>query len=126
MEKKEKKDLGVLIIEDEYLVADFLSAVLRRSGFNPDWAASEEEGLELVSQKKFDIIVSDTYCANIPYGPRIVSRAKEISKVRVVATSGAANGIEEWKGLEIDYFIRKPVSPKALMVIMDSLYESLK
>ena len=123
----EKKDLAVLVIEDDEDVASLLHTILKRSGFNPDLAESEAEGMNLVSRKSFDIIFSDTYCNGIPYGPRIVLKARELGQnPKIIANSGDANGIAEWKDLNPDYFFRKPLDIREIRVTMDSIYESVK
>jgi DNA-binding NtrC family response regulator len=121
----EKKDLAVLVIEDEESLSNLLNRVLTIQGFNPNSAASEEEGIKLISEKGFDIIISDTYDGGNPYGPKIVRRANELKqRPKVIALSGHPEGIKEWIDLNPDYFIKKPLDITALATIVNKLYEN--
>ena len=49
----------ILIVDDELILRESLSAWLERDGYNMDTAASGEEALEKVKDTRFDILLVD-------------------------------------------------------------------
>ncbi|MEK6936792.1 MAG: response regulator [Nanoarchaeota archaeon] len=122
----EKKDITVLIIEDDDSPAGVFRTVVDRLGFKTELAMTEKEGIDLIL-KKPEIVLSDTYCNGLPYGPNIVKKARSLGhKPRIIANSGDSKGQDEWKSLEPDYFFRKPVEIAELRNALNDLYETIK
>jgi CheY-like chemotaxis protein len=51
--------MDILVIDDEPIIHESLKRVLGREGFRVDGALCGREGLKLLSQKKFDLILTD-------------------------------------------------------------------
>ena len=49
----------VLIIEDEKRWCDFLSLLIRQGGWEPLAVTDPEQGLQLLSQQEFDLLLTD-------------------------------------------------------------------
>ena len=50
----------ILIVDDEEVMQDILSELLSREGYRVDAVATGEKGLELVSEKFYDVVILDT------------------------------------------------------------------
>jgi len=53
------KGLKVLLVESDQIIRDVLRSALLDAGCSLDAVRSAEEGLEIVADKKFDVIISD-------------------------------------------------------------------
>ena len=51
--------MSVLIVEDDRTVSLFLNSLLEREGFVVDMAATGQEALQLLSSKRFDLMLLD-------------------------------------------------------------------
>jgi DNA-binding response OmpR family regulator len=49
----------ILVIDDEYVIRDYLSEILRFSGYVVDAAATAQEGLALFDLNPYTLIISD-------------------------------------------------------------------
>jgi len=93
----------VLVVDDEEDVRTFLTAVLRRHGYETLTAADGGEALEVARQEKPDLIILDL---QMPHETgtgfyRKFSRGKEYENTPVIVVSGLA-------GRELA--VRKPVA----------------
>ncbi|MFA7319645.1 MAG: response regulator [Parcubacteria group bacterium] len=55
----EKKTVKILLAEDEATNMEILTRVLDRIGHAPEKAQNGEEAIELLREKKFDIVITD-------------------------------------------------------------------
>lgn len=120
-----KKDLKILLIEDEETVIGLLKRVLNSRGFSePDVADSKLKGMELISRKKYDLIISNTYGeVNIPYSPAIVKKAVELNQnPKIIAMSGYPDAENEWREIKLDAFLTKPLHMAEFLKILNNFY----
>ena len=81
----------IIVIDDEEDVRDVLKEVLEREGFDVEIAANGDDGLELLSNKGADVVITDI----IMPGKNGVETVHEIRKnfpnTRVIVISGGGN-----------------------------------
>ena len=123
------ESMKVLIIDDEI---DFLETIVKRLKkrlFEAWGFASGEEGLELLRQKPFDVILLDV---KMPGGMDGIEVLREIKKTRpetqVILLTGHVSeetSIEGMKYGAFDYLI-KPVKFEELLIKMGAAFEQKK
>ena len=123
------ESMKVLIIDDEI---DFLETIVKRLKkrlFEAWGVAGGEEGLELLRQKPFDVILLDV---KMPGGMDGIEVLREIKKTRpetqVILLTGHVSeetSIEGMKYGAFDYLI-KPVKFEELLIKMGAAFEQKK
>jgi DNA-binding response OmpR family regulator len=121
----------ILIVEDEQDVATYLAMVLKTNGFTPIVAASVEQGLDEVRQKRPDLICLDIMMPK-ESGISMYTRLKEDSNLRtipVIIISGAGqDGAFDFRSYvpdtsipEPDYYIEKPVTADQYINVINKI-----
>jgi diguanylate cyclase (GGDEF)-like protein len=102
----------ILIVEDDRFFRDLFSDLLNGQGYDVDCASSGEEGLKMLMERHFDLIITDLVMPGID-GLKILSLAKERDpSIDVIMVTGNANmesAIFALKHGARDYLI-KPVN----------------
>lgn len=105
----------ILIIEDEQELAQLVQLYLEKEGVQTVLAASAEEGLELLSQQAFDLIILDI---NLPGmdGFEFLQQLRTRSQIPVIIVSAREADEDVIMGLSsgADEFVTKPFAPKVL------------
>ncbi len=80
----------ILVIDDEADVRTFLTAVLRKNGYETVTADNGRDALEVLRQERPDLITLDLMMPNKSGTDfyRQVSRDEELSKIPVIVVSG--------------------------------------
>lgn len=105
------KSLEILVVDDEPVIRQILTAHLKKSGFEVFQAANGTEALECLSKNDIDVAISDI---NMPdfSGIELVRRARaagiETSFIMMTAYSSVDTAIEAIKAGAADYMV-KPV-----------------
>lgn len=110
---------SVLVVEDDTASREALAALLTDCGFDVEVARDGVEGIEIASNRPFDVIVSDV-CMPRQDGFDLVKRLRELPIARdtpVVLMSALAETPRRVIGLNLgaDDFIAKPVDPQELV-----------
>lgn len=119
----EKRDnlANILVIDDEARIREACSLVLSDRGFTVSSAADGEEGLEMIRNNYFDIVLVDLMMPKIS-GFDVLSevRANHPDTVVIVITGYATleHSIEAMKKGAFD-FIPKPFTPDQLRAVVD-------
>ena len=115
--------MHILIVEDDRMMADYVSDGLRRSGFICTHAADGEEGLVAVLHGGYDAVVMDIMLPKLD-GLEIIRRARAAG-VRTPIIVLSARGSVEAKvtGLEAggDDYLAKPFSITELVARVQAL-----
>ena len=115
--------MHILIVEDDRMMADYVSDGLRRSGFVCTHAADGEEGLVAVLHGGYDAVVMDIMLPKLD-GLEIIRRARAAG-VRTPIIVLSARGSVEAKvtGLEAggDDYLAKPFSITELVARVQAL-----
>jgi DNA-binding NtrC family response regulator len=86
--------VNVLIVEDDCTMLEALSLGLRSQGHTVSGAASSEEGLQLISERKFDVVVTDIILPQIDGLGFIEELRRRLPEVNVIAISGGGVAVE--------------------------------
>ena len=78
----------ILIIDDEQIVLEVLRKILELEGYEVVTAANGDEGLELFSQKPFDLVITDMVMPEKDGLQTILDLRKETPDLAVIAMSG--------------------------------------
>ncbi len=105
----------ILIIEDEQELAQLVQLYLEKEGVHTVLAASAEKGMDLLSQKAFNLIILDI---NLPGmdGFEFLQQLRTKSQIPVIIVSAreADEDIIMGLGSGADEFVTKPFAPKVL------------
>ena len=119
---------NVLIVEDEFVVANDLRVILRQAGYKVSGiAASYEEAVELLQKKRPDLVLLDIRLDGKQSG---IDLAKKLNADNIAFVYISANSsqeiLEEAKATDPYGFIVKPFRKKDLLVAMDIAMYRLK
>jgi len=107
----------VLVVDDERLISDTLTTILRMHGFEASAAYSGEAAVERVETFEPDILLSDVWMGEMDGIDAAVQVREMQPECRIVLLSGGL--IEESTREVIDEFgfeyLRKPIHPEELV-----------
>lgn len=106
MRGKQKK---ILIVEDEQALSKALQLKLAHNGFDTTCAANGEEGLKLIEEKKFDIVLLDLIMPKIDGFKvlEVLRNKKNIPPIIVLSNLSQNNDEDRAKKLgAVDFFVK--------------------
>ncbi len=105
----------VLVVDDEPMVREVVTAYLRREGFRVVEAADGRAALELLSAGAPDLVVLDLMLPHVD-GYEVMRRLRRTSDVPVILLTARADEPDRVLGLELgaDDYVVKPFSPREL------------
>ncbi len=99
----------ILVVEDDRIVASVFNDLLARHSFDADVVGDAEQGLELLAQKPYDLVLSDIVLPGLS-GVDLARRAKEIAPdVDVILMTAYANmetAVQAIRAGVYDYLIK--------------------
>jgi CheY-like chemotaxis protein len=118
----QKSSLKVLVVDDEKLIADTLTEILKRSGFNAMGAYSGEQALQIAHRFSPDYLLADVL---MPFmnGVELAIAIRKISDAtRILLFSGHANSADllndaRLRGHQFDV-VAKPIHPEKLIQLL--------
>ena len=108
--------IRVLVLDDQEDIRSLFTKVLRRSGCKVETAESGHDGLQLLLEQSFDVLVVDVFMEEMD-GPTFIQEALKIWPwLGVVVVSGAGNEqlLARLGDLEVAQILTKPVPFGAL------------
>ncbi len=113
------KKKTVLVVDDERLIADTMTEILKRSGFHAFCAYDGQSALELAIQTNPDVVVTDVVMPRMNGVQLGIAIRKALPSAEVILLSGQA-GITDIvdRGRRDGYsfeLIAKPVHPERLL-----------
>ncbi|MCX6827265.1 MAG: response regulator [candidate division Zixibacteria bacterium] len=112
--------LNILVVDDDKLVNAFLTETLARTGCHVESVLSGEEALERISQRTYDVMVSDIKMKEMD-GITLLQKAKEILPeliaIMITAYGTVENAVKAMKLGAYDYLL-KPISPDAIELLL--------
>ncbi|MFO7859580.1 MAG: response regulator [Desulfosalsimonas sp.] len=118
----------VLVIDDEERIRDACDRMLTEDGFEVACACNGEDGLQLIQEAHFDIILLDLMMAGLS-GFEVLTRVKSLhpDTVIIVITGYATieHSIEAMKKGAFD-FLPKPFSPEDLRLVVRKAIEFIR
>jgi signal transduction histidine kinase len=115
--------LRVLLVEDDPDVSAILELYLTDFGFQVDSAASLAEGLALIGQAEYDVVVTDLFLDQDSGADllRAVREAQPTCRTLLCSGTGTDAGWEEHFGTLADEFLLKPVQPENLRAALERI-----
>jgi DNA-binding response OmpR family regulator len=110
----------ILCIEDEAEMIALTQLVLEREGFKVIGAVGGKQGLELMRQKKPDLVLLDLMMPDVD-GWEVYRQMKvdeTLAAIPVIIVTARAQNIDKVLGLQVakvDDYITKPFGPKELL-----------
>jgi CheY-like chemotaxis protein len=125
----EEYPLHILIAEDNLINQQLAVKILNRLGYKPEVANNGEEVLEIVSLKKFDLILMDVEMTGMDglEATRMIRLCLESQPIIVAMTANAMNGDREiclQSGM--DDYLSKPVALEELVRILEKWALAIK
>ncbi len=117
----------ILIIEDEIEISNLISAYLKKNGHTVDFAITGEDGLLMLKEFKYDLLVLDINLPGID-GFEVLKQIRNYTRIPVVIVSARTEDSDmlEGFGLGADDFVCKPFSPKVLVARIESHLKRLE
>ncbi len=115
MASRRGRDPRVLVVDDEPVVREVVTAYLRRDGLVVDEAADGPTALELVETFRPDLVVLDVMLPGVD-GFSILQRLRRDGDIPVILLTARAEEPDRVLGLEMgaDDYVVKPFSPREL------------
>lgn len=116
----------ILLIDDDRLVSETLSAILRRAGYAVTTAANGEAGLNEMRSHDFDIVITDIMMPQRDGIEIIIEIRQNYPSQKVVAISGGSldvnvDYLEFAEKLGADGILRKPIYRAQLLAMVEPL-----
>jgi CheY-like chemotaxis protein len=117
--KSKTRKPTVLVVDDERVIADTTTEILKRSGFDAHCAYDGQSGLELAIRLSPDFVLTDVVMPNMNGVQLAIAIQKALPSTEIVLLSGQA-GVTEIldRGRREGYsfeLIAKPVHPEKLL-----------
>jgi DNA-binding NtrC family response regulator len=116
----------ILIIEDMSGVRHAVGSMLKRAGHSVTVAETGEQGLSLLKQRQFDLVITDVLMPGID-GTEVLSQVVNLAnRPRVIAMSGGGAGVSAETALKAaklhaDAFLQKPFEKADLLAVVERL-----
>ncbi|HEV7672699.1 MAG TPA: sigma-54 dependent transcriptional regulator [Thermoanaerobaculia bacterium] len=110
--------MSILIVDDEEVLQDVLSTLLRREGYSTISATTGEEALELVEREEIDLILLDLMLPGIS-GRDVLRQIRQRDPEQVVVVITAYSSIESAIGAMRDgafHYIPKPFKNEEVLL----------
>jgi CheY-like chemotaxis protein len=109
----------VLIVDDEQMIADTLSLILRRAGYEAFTAYDGQLGLEAARELAPNMVLSDVVMPEMDGVSMAMEIYNTLPGIRVLLFSGQAGTVELLQGAEEKGFhfeiLEKPIPPDELI-----------
>jgi len=118
--------MRILVVEDERKTADYLHQGLTESGYVVDRAATGVDGLYLIEQQNYELVILDV---NLPEkdGWQVLEDMRKDSSTRVMMLSARGRLADKVKGLDLgadDYLVKPFEFPELLARVRTLLRRS--
>jgi CheY-like chemotaxis protein len=123
---KEENMKRILVVEDEEALLFGLKKLLQNSETSVDIATNLQEARKLLSQNTYNAILTDLRLSGAGglEGYEVAKLAKELQEnCKIIMITAYAENMskESVQGLGVDFFLEKPVSPKKIKEILESI-----
>lgn len=115
-------DKRVLVIDDEWNMRNLLRIYLRKEGYQVTEASSGREGLDLLVQEPYDLVVLDIMMPDMD-GWQVCATIREVSAVPVLMLTARSDTRDKVSGLKLgaDDYVTKPFEPEELLARVEAL-----
>jgi len=121
------KSMKALVIDDEQIVLDSVSKILKSENYEVKVSLSGRQGLNLAIQKQYDIVLTDIRMPDIG-GMRVlrdIKRAKpSLPVVMITGYASVQSAVQAMKLGATDY-LEKPFTPEQLLKAVDTALDRI-
>jgi len=115
----------ILIVDDEISMREFLSILLQREGYAPETAENSEAALKLLSEKEFELVISDVNMPGldgIGLLGKIKASSPDTTVMMITAFSATEQAVEAMK-LGAYNYISKPFKVDEIKLLVRNAIE---
>ncbi|HZS05065.1 MAG TPA: sigma-54 dependent transcriptional regulator [Blastocatellia bacterium] len=122
-----KKNIRILVIDDEASITDALRLVLSDEGYAVEPAATVEAGMAAIDRTAFDLVITDVQLpGELQGGMKILKHVKAVrpeTEVILITGYGSIPQAVEATRAGAFYFIEKPFEPEQILLIIEKALE---
>jgi len=109
----------VLVVDDDWWVAELLGALLREAGYEVCSAPDGEAALAAIECQRPDLVLADVRMPRLD-GPGLARRlrARRVAVPVLLTSAAAAPPLADLPGIR---FVPKPFAPDRLVVVVDEI-----
>lgn len=113
----------ILIVEDEYKIAEAVEAYLKKEGYDTFAAYDGRQALLLFEKEHPDMVILDLMLPHLS-GEEICKTIREYSKIPIIMLTAKASEDNKIDGFNLgaDDYMTKPFSPRELVARVNSLF----
>lgn len=118
--------LSILVVDDEYDLADLLAEMLTERGHGVTTAMNGMLGMALLMSKEFDLVISD-FMMPIMDGVEMVKSMRaepRLARVPVIMMSAQVDAVAPEGKRLVQALLQKPFRPKTLYAAIAQVLES--
>ena len=119
-----KSSISILIVDDESTMRSLLEKILAREGYQMYTAGNGVEALEHLSERKFDIVISDMKMPKMG-GLELLKRIKKVYPgvgVIIMTAYGDTYSVKDALLLGADEYITKPFKSYEISLVVERAY----
>lgn len=123
--KKERREMKILVAEDEPAMQKIIKAYLEKEGYQVATANNGQEALEKLYETAFDLLILDWMMPELS-GIEVCKALKRLQiDIKILMLTAKGEVDDEVKGLSegIDEYIKKPFDPRVLMLRVKKLLQ---
>lgn len=125
MGERDKLGMRVLIVDDERIIADTLSLILAKKGFETRAVYSGEEALEAAPKLMPDVLVSDVVMRGMSGIDAAIQICETVPNCRVILLSGQGGTADLLRQAKshgrLFEILTKPIHPQVLIDRLSSI-----
>jgi DNA-binding response OmpR family regulator len=122
-----RERIRVLLVEDEFLIAEWVAQALSEQGFAVHVVSNARDALRHLAAAPVDLLFTDINLAAGMDGAALARRARELlPELPVVYASARVAGLEPHERVAGAIFVRKPYEPAAVGRLIVSLVDAAK
>jgi CheY-like chemotaxis protein len=119
--------IRILLVEDEFLIAEWVAESLSEQGFAVHAASNARDALRFLAGAPVDILFTDINLADGMDGAALARRARAmLPELPVIYASARIAALEPEERVPGAVFVRKPYEPEAVGQLIVGLFEAAK
>jgi CheY-like chemotaxis protein len=122
-----REPIRILLVEDEFLIAEWIAEVLSEQGFAVHAVSNARDALRHLAAAPVDVLFTDI---NLPAGmdgAALARQARELlPELPVVYASARVAALEPQERVPGGLFVRKPYEPTAVGRLIASLVDAVR
>jgi len=119
-----KKDINILVVDDEEMLRGLLVKILAKEGYQVDTAIDGEEALEKLGKKSYSLLISDIKMPRLN-GLELLKIVREkfpVMGVIIMTAYGDSFSVKDALLLGADEYITKPFKSFEINLIVERAY----